>query len=73
LAKGSRYAARNLGIDPNPVSGGIDETEIPPGVIHICFAGTGDAPHTSNPSTSRTREVVELLAEEYLGKFINGG
>jgi hypothetical protein len=58
--------ARALGINDDPVRGGIDEGEIPPGIVHLVFPGSTDAP---NKITQRTAADVARDALALFEKF----
>lgn len=63
LGEGSMMVARALGINDDPVRGGIDEGEIPPGIVHLVFPGSTDAPHNS------TRRTAADVARDALALF----
>jgi hypothetical protein len=69
IGEGSRYLARQLGINDDPNVGGIDKTEIPPGIVHIVFPGTSDVQDFSNPKTSRSREDIAALVSKLTNCF----
>lgn len=66
LGEGSMMVARALGINDDPVRGGIDEGEIPPGIVHLVFPGSTDAP---NKITQRTAADVARDALALFEKF----
>jgi len=52
VGEGSINLADSLGINSDPIEGGIGANEIPPGVIHIVFPGTSDVVNPQDPRTS---------------------
>ena len=67
IGEGSMFAAQALGINADPNIGGIDATEIPPGIIHIVFPGTRDR---NDKRTARTPEQIEQDAMALLQQFV---
>jgi hypothetical protein len=57
--------ARALGINPDPNRGGIDAGEIPPGIVHLVFPGTTDAPNKITRRTAQqvARDALRLFAQ----------
>jgi N-acetylmuramoyl-L-alanine amidase len=55
IGEGSMLAASQLGINPDPNIGGIDATEIPPGIVHVVFPGSNDV---KGGKTNRTADDV---------------
>ncbi|MGC2352887.1 MAG: peptidoglycan-binding domain-containing protein [Candidatus Udaeobacter sp.] len=66
LGEGSMIVARTLGINDDPNKGGIDKGEIPPGIVHLVFPGTTDAP---NKITKRTAQDVQRDALHLFDTF----
>jgi len=66
LGEGSMIVARALGINDDPNKGGIDKGEIPPGIVHLVFPGTTDAP---NKITKRKAEDIERDALRLFDAF----
>jgi hypothetical protein len=53
LGEGAMMVADALKINSDPNKGGIDEGEIPPGIVHVVFPGSTDAPHNITKRTAR--------------------
>ncbi len=66
LGEGAMIVARALGIDDDPNRGGIDAKEIPPGIVHVVFPGSTDAP---NKMTKRTAQDVATDALKLFAAF----
>lgn len=66
LGEGSVMVAKALGINADPERGGIDEGEIPPGIVHVVFPGSNDAP---NKITKRSADDVARDALALFKKF----
>jgi len=66
LGEGAIMVAQALGINADPVRGGIDDGEIPPGIVHLVFPGSTDAP---NKITKRTAADVAREALALFEKF----
>jgi peptidoglycan hydrolase-like protein with peptidoglycan-binding domain len=66
LGEGSMMVARALGINDDPNRGGIDKNQIPPGIVHLVFPGTNDAPHNI---TQRGPEEVARGALRLFDRF----
>jgi hypothetical protein len=71
VGEGSMNLADLLGINSDPNVGGIGASEVPPGVIHLCFPGTTDVENLSDPRTSRTPGQIAQLAEELFMKLVH--
>jgi hypothetical protein len=65
LGEGAMGVARALGINPDPNRGGIDAGEIPPGIVHLVFPGTTDAPNKITKRTAQqvARDALRLFAQ----------
>jgi hypothetical protein len=71
VGEGSMNLADLLGINSDPNVGGIGASEVPPGVIHLCFPGMTDVENLSDPRTSRTPGQIAQLAEELFMKLVH--
>lgn len=69
--EGSMLLAKGMGMSSSPTSGGINEDEVPPGVVHLAFPGTSDVVGTV---TSRTAADVQrdalALFDKLRGKTV---
>ena len=70
IGEGSMLAASQLGINPDPNIGGIDPSEIPPGIVHVVFPGSNDV---TGRKTNRTAEDVGRDAVELFDRFRGKG
>jgi hypothetical protein len=66
LGEGAMVVARALKIDDDPNRGGIDEGQVPPGIVHLVFPGTTDA---HNRVTKRSAQDVATDALALFEKF----
>lgn|GEM_PF-1431161 len=66
LGEGAMVVARALKIDDDPNRGGIDEGQVPPGIVHLVFPGTTDA---HNKVTKRSAQDVATDALALFDKF----
>lgn len=69
VGEGSMIVARALGINDDPNRGGIDKGEIPPGIVHLVFPGTNDAPNniTQRGAQDIARDALRLF-DKFRGK-----
>ncbi len=66
IGEGSIMVANALNINSDPNRGGIDQGEIPPGIVHIIFPGSTDVVGTK---TRRTAANVATEAMKLFKKF----
>lgn len=66
LGEGAMSVARDLKINANPNIGGIDEGQVPPGIVHLVFPGTTDA---HNGVTRRTPQDITTEALRLFNVF----
>lgn len=72
LGEGSMFAAKALGINPDPNIGGIGPDEVPPGVCHFVFPGSRKLkPGTGTPRTLDTPQSVKQRAEALFAAMVN--
>jgi Fungal chitosanase of glycosyl hydrolase group 75 len=67
IGEGSVILAKSLGIDGDPVNGGMQK--IPPGVVHIAFPGSRDL-SAGFRKTSFTATDIDNRAKQLLGTFV---
>ena len=69
IGEGSMLAASQLGINPDPNIGGIDPSEIPPGIVHVVFPGSNDVTGTkTNRSADDVVSDALALFDRFRGK-----
>lgn len=66
LGEGSMLLAKGLGMSDSPTEGGINHTEVPPGVVHLVFPGTTDV---VGITTNRSAKDVETASFALFNKF----
>ena len=66
IGEGSMLAASQLGINPDPNIGGIDPSEIPPGIVHVVFPGSNDV---TGRKTNRAADDVVTDALALFDRF----
>ena len=66
IGEGSMLAASQLGINPDPNIGGVDPSEIPPGIVHVIFPGSNDV---TGRKTNRSAEAVVTDALALFDRF----
>ncbi len=70
IGEGSMMLASAMGMSDNPNKGGIDASEVPPGVVHLVFLDSSDLdPASKSVDTKRSPQDVQDVAMALYNKL----